>query len=153
MDEEKSLEELNRAKLEKLKAAEQKNQDQELADAEQQLSVRDRLMLRLTLKTVKTVFEDDLGEFEVETRLMTVAERAKAVQYNQLLSRSAEDAENYGKAIQGFKELLRELLITDLGDYLDSDAVMDDVVIALAMGTLRATMASVGEAIGSFRQE
>ena len=120
-----------------------------------ELSVKDRLMRRLKVKTFKTVFSDDLGEFTVETRLMTSGERYRALHYNDILAKSEGDAEKYAEAIKGFKELLKDICVTEGLDeeFWESDAVSDDVVIALVMNTLYGSIESVGEAIGSFRKE
>jgi len=119
-----------------------------------QFTIAERLMRRVQVTRFKTVFEDDLGEFPIETRQMTGSERYRALGLNQMLSQSGEDVEKYAEAINGFKQLVAELCITPgVAEYLQSDDVSDDVVIALVMNTLRQSMRLVGEAITSFRSQ
>jgi len=111
-------------------------------------------MRRVQVTRFGTVFEDDLGDFAVETRQMTSGERFRAVQLNQLLAQSDREPEKYAEAIHGFRELARELCVTPgLDDYWDGEGVTDDVVIAVVMSTLQQTMLLVGEALTSFRKE
>jgi len=130
------------------------DEDRRKAALRAQLSVRDRLMRRVQVTRFKTVFEDDLGDFVVETRQMTSGERFQAVQLNQLLAQSDREPEKYAEAIGGFRELARELCVTPgLDDYWNGEGVSDDVVIAVVMSTLQQTMRLVGEALTSFRKE
>lgn len=119
-----------------------------------QFTVAERLMRRVQVTRFKTVFDDDLGEFPVETRQMTSGERFRAVQLTQKLAESSENVERYAEAIKGFKELAAELCVTPgMGEYLGSDDVGDDVIIAIVRNTLQGSMRLVGEALTSFRKE
>ena len=111
-------------------------------------------MRRVQVIRFKTVFEDDLGDLVIETRQMTSSERAQAVELNRLLAQSKEDLDKYAEAIQGYKDLASELCITPgVLEYMRSDDVSDDVVIALVQNTLHQSMKLVGEAITSFRSQ
>jgi len=118
------------------------------------LSVADRLMRRAEKTTFKTVFQDDLGDFAVETRLMTSSERMKALELNRMLGKGSEDLNNYADAIKGLKELASEICMTPGVDaYLLSDNVSDDVVVSMVLRTVYGTLEKVGESTTSFRKE
>jgi len=118
------------------------------------LSVADRLMRRAQSARFKTVFQDDLGDFAVETRQMTSGERWRAVELNNQLAQSEKAPEKYAEAVEGFKQLAKEITLTPGMDaYYDGDQVSDDIVIAVVSRTFQGTMRLVGEAITSFRAE
>ena len=119
-----------------------------------QFTVAERLMRRVQVTRFRTIFEDDLGEIAVETRQMTSGERFRAVQLTQMLAESDKNLEKYAEAVKGFKELSAELCVTPgMAEYLGSDDVCDDVVIAIVRNTLQGSMRLVGEALTSFRKE
>ena len=126
----------------------------EREELERQLSVADRLMRRTHLARFKTVFQDDLGDFAIETRQMTSGERFRAVKLNNQLAQSEKAPEKYAEAVEGFKQLAKEITLTpDMDAYYDGDQVSDDIVIAVVSRTFQGTMRLVGEAITSFRAE
>ena len=138
---------------EALKRKFEENEERLRREVLSMLSVKDRLMRRLRTKTIKTVLEDDLGEFTIETRLMTSGERYRALQLNKMLRESEGDPEKYAKAINGFKELLVDLCVTPGLDeeFWMSDNVSDDVIIAVILNTLYGSIKLVGDAVASFR--
>ena len=154
MEEPKSLEERNIETLERLKAVEKKTEKKDAIDLATQLSIRDRLMRRAEKTTFETVFQDDLGDFAVETRLMTSSERVRALKLNQMLGQGQEDLNKYEDAINGLKELAAEICVTPgVDEYLKSDNVSDDVVVAMVIRTVYGTLETVGESITSFRKK
>lgn len=123
-------------------------------DLRDNLSVADRLMRRAKLKKFKTVFKDDLGDVEIETRQLSSSERFQATKLFEELSLSEKEPEKYAEAIEGFKKMAKEITVTPNMDvYYDSEMVSDDVVIAIVTRTFQGTMSFVGEAITSFRAE
>lgn len=137
----------------KLEGAVEAEDKQAADDIAAQLSIRDRLMRRTEKTTFKTVFEDDLGDFIVETRLMTSSERRDALKFNQMLGQGREDLNKYDEAIKGLKGLAAEICVTPgLDEYLRSDDVGDDVLVALVLRSVYGTLEKVGEAT-SFRKE
>ena len=154
MEEPKSLGERNIETLEMLKAVEKKTEKKDAIDLATQLSIRDRLMRRAEKTTFETVFQDDLGDFAVETRLMTSSERVRALKLNQMLGQGQEDLNKYEDAINGLKELAAEICVTPgVDEYLKSDNVSDDVVVAMVIRTVYGTLETVGESITSFRKK
>jgi len=140
----------SQALKDKIDRDEQKQRDEIAAH----FTVAERLMRRVQVTRFRTIFEDDLGEFPVETRQMTSGERFRAVQLTQKLAESGENVERYAEAVKGFKELAAELCVTPgMAEYLGSDDVSDDVVIAIIRNTLQGSMRLVGEALTSFRKE
>ncbi len=118
------------------------------------LSVRDRLQRRLQTKTYKTELQDDLGVFVIETRLMTSEERLNALRFNAQLRNSEGDIEEYSKAIQGFKGVLKDVCRTPgLEEYWDSDDVSDDVIVAVIMNAVYGSIEAVGDSVSSFRKK
>jgi len=149
-----SLEEKNVEARKRIIKAVEKTEEKEAVDLAAQLSVRDRLMRRLQTKTFKTVLEDDLGEFTIETRLMTSGERFRALQYNKAMAEAGNDLEKYAKAIAGFKRLCSEIVVTPgLEGFWEGDDVSDDVVIAVVLNALYGSITAAGDSIGSFRKE
>lgn len=115
------------------------------------LSVAERLMRRANTTTFKTMFKDDLGDIEVETRLMTSVERRKALTLNQMMVKGREDIAKYEEAIKGLTEMAVEICVTPgVDEYLQSDLVSDDVVVAMVMRSVYGTLEVVGEATTSF---
>uniref|UniRef100_A0A6M3MBA3 Uncharacterized protein n=1 Tax=viral metagenome TaxID=1070528 RepID=A0A6M3MBA3_9ZZZZ len=154
MEEPKSLRDRNIETLERLKGVEAKIEEKESIDLATQLTIRDRLMRRAEKTTFETMFEDDLGEFAVETRLMTSSERMKALKLNQMLGQGQEDLTKYEDAINGLKELAAEICVTPgLDEYLRSDDVSDDVLVAMVLRTVYGTLEKVGESTTSFRKK
>ena len=118
------------------------------------LSVRDRLQRRLRTKTYKTKLEDDLGPFVIETRLMTSEERLNALRFNAQLRKSEGDIDEYSKALQGFKGILKDICLTPgLDEYWDSPEVSDDVIVAVIMNAVYGSIEAVGDSVSSFRKE
>ncbi|HUW44776.1 MAG TPA: hypothetical protein VMW50_03180 [Dehalococcoidia bacterium] len=137
----------------RLEGAVDTEENEESADTAAQLSIRDRLMRRTEKTVFKTVFRDDLGDFAVETRLMTSSERSDALRMNQMLGQGREDLSKYDEAIKGLKELAAEICVTPgLDEYLRSGDVGDDVVVAMVLRSVYGTLEKVGEAT-SFRKE
>ena len=120
----------------------------------QTLSIRDRLQRRLKTKTYKTELEDDLGVFIIETRLMTSEERLNALRFNAKLRTSEGDIDEYSKALQGFKGILKDVCRTPgLEEYWDSDEVSDDVIVAVTMNAVYGSIEAVGDSVGAFRKK
>lgn len=118
------------------------------------MTIAERLMRKVQVTRFETVFKDDLGDFPIETRQMTADERSRAMLLMQQLAKSdsGDDADMYGKTIKAFGKFAAELCVTPgVEEYLLSDDVSDDVVIALVMNTLTRSMGLVREAILSFR--
>jgi len=118
------------------------------------MTIAERLMREVQVTQFKTVFEDDLGDFPIETRQMTSDERSRAMLLMQQLAQaeSEDDAEKYGETVKAFGKFAAELCVTPgMTEYLQSDDVSDDVVIALVLNTLTQSMGLVREAIISFR--
>lgn len=120
------------------------------------LSIKDRLMRRLRTKTVKTALRDDLGEFIIETRLMTGGEIARALELDKMLREAGGDPEKYLEAMRGFRELLDELCVTPgLGQGFWTDPncpATDDVVVAVVLNTAAGAAEALGEAIRDVRK-
>lgn len=149
----KTVAEENIERSAKLEAIVEREEAEEAADIAAQLTIRDRLMRRTEKTTFKTVFEDDLGEFVVEARLMTSSERREALRLNQMLGQGREDLSKYEEAIKGLKDIAAEICVTPgLDEYLRSDDVGDDVVVALVLRSVYGTLEKVGEAT-TFRKE
>lgn len=154
MEEQKSLGDQNIDTLKRLKGVEAKIEEKESIDLAAQLNIRDRLMRRAEKTTFETMFEDDLGEFAVETRLMTSSERMKALNLNKMLGQGREDLTKYEDAINGLKELAAEICVTPgLDEYLRSDDVSDDILVAMVLRTVYGTLEKVGESTTSFRKK
>ena len=154
MEEPKSLEDQNIETRERLMKAADKTEKKDEIDLETQLTIRDRLMRRTEKTTFETMFEDDLGDFAVETRLMTSSERMKALKLNQMLGQGREDLNKYEEAINGLKELAAEICVTPgLDEYLRSDDVSDDILVAMVLRTIYGTLEKVGESTTSFRKK
>lgn len=149
----KTLAEENIERMARLEAAVETEEKRDAADIAAQLTIRDRLMRRTEKTTFKTIFEDDLGEFVVEARLMTSSERREALRLNQMLGQGHTDLAKYEEAIKGLKDIAAEICVTPgLDEYLRSDDVGDDVVVALVLRSVYGTLEKVGEAT-SFRKE
>jgi hypothetical protein len=99
-----SLSEGNREKLAKLEALEKKDEERDEADLAAQMSVRERLMRRLKSNTVKIPFQDDLGEFNVEARLLSPDEQKTIGDYRIQLLKFREELQ---KAPTDIKELIK----------------------------------------------
>jgi len=116
------------------------------------LSVRDRLMRRLRAETVKTTLRDDLGEFTIETRLMTAGEIRRALKLDKLYS--SGDSEKMMEAHRGFSELLDELCVTPgfpPGFWTSEDCPAEPAVKAAIVARTAVQSADIGRRISSFR--
>jgi hypothetical protein len=113
-------------------------------------------MRRLQTRTIKTVLEDDLGPFTIQTRLMTSEEMARALELDKMLREAGENPEKYLEAMKGFRELLDDLCVTpDLGPgfWTDPDCpATDDVVVAIVLNTAAGAALALGEAIRDVRK-
>ena len=134
-------------------SAEKRKTERKLEDV-RNLGVAERLMRRVQAKRFQIVFEDEEGEFPVETRLMTSNERYQALKLNEVLSKAGENLDQYQEAMAGLKDLAREVTVTPGMDaYYDSDQVSDDVILAVVMRTVYGTLEAVGDSLTSFRRE
>jgi len=115
------------------------------------LGVKDRLMRRLKTNRIPTVLRDDLGEFTIYSRMMTSGERARATHYNKMWGQAKENPDKYGEAVDGFRELAKEIGLGLDADFWDSEAVSDDVIIAFILNALQGTAKAIGDSITSFR--
>jgi len=150
----KTLAEENIERMARLEAAVETEEKRDAADIAAQLTIRDRLMRRTEKTTFETTFQDDLGDFAVETRLMTSNERMKALKLNLMISEGREDLTKYEEAINGLKELAAEICVTPgLDEYLRSDDVSDDILVAMVLRTVYGTLEKVGESTTSFRKK
>jgi len=150
---EKSLEERNIETRKRLMevAERQDGKAVEKDKLRNQLSIRDRLMRRQEKKSFSVTFEDDLGEFQIKTRMMTSAERQMTFELNQKLTESESDPDLYQDAMGEFKDLAKRICITSgLEEYWEENA-SDDISVGLVMNTLRASIEAVGAAMTSFR--
>jgi len=120
------------------------------------MTIAERLMRKVQVTTFETVFQDDLGDFPIETRQMTADERSRAMLLMQQLAKaeSEDDAKIYGETVKAFGKFAAEICVTPgIEGYLQSDDVSDEVLIALVLNTLTQSMRLVREAIISFRPE
>ena len=118
------------------------------------MSIRDRLMRRLETETVKTRLRDDLGEFEIETRLMTIGEIQRAIELDKMYS--SGDAEKMIEALEGFSEILDEIcVVTGLGDgfWTDPDCPAEPAVKAAIVTRTAVVSADIGRRVNSFRDQ
>jgi len=122
------------------------------------MSIRDRLMRRLETQTVKTALRDDLGEFEIETRLMTTGELQRAMELDRMLA--SGDPERYVEAMRGFSEILDEVCVTPGltdGFWTSQDCPADPsvkvaIVLRTAMGGAEA-VSNIVRRVRSFRRD
>ena len=118
------------------------------------LSIADRLMRRTQLARFQILFQDDLGDFSIETRQMTSRERFRTTELTNLLDQSEKETKKYTEAIEGLRQLAKEITLTPgMDDYYDSDQVTDEVVLLLVLRTFRGTLKMGGDAITFFREE
>jgi len=118
------------------------------------LGVRDRLMRRLETETVKTTLQDDLGDFEIETRLMTIGEIQRALELDKMYT--SGDVDQMMKAHKGFGELLDEICVTPgLGDgfWSSPDCPAEPAVKSAIVARTAVQSADVGRRISSFRDQ
>lgn len=118
------------------------------------LSVKDRLMRRLKVETVKTVLEDDLGEFTIETRLMTTGEIRKALELDEMYS--SGDPSQMMEAHRGFSEILDEICVTtgfEPGFWASPDCPAEPAVKAAIVTRSAVASADIGRRISSFRSQ
>jgi len=118
------------------------------------LGVRDRLMRRLETETVKTTLSDDLGDFEIETRLMTIDEIQRALEIDKMYT--SGDPEKLMEAHRGFSKLLDEICVTPgLGDgfWSSPDCPAEPAVKSAIVARTAVQSADVGRRISSFRDQ
>jgi len=134
----------------------EENEERLIREVISRLSIKDRLMRRLQTKTIRTVLEDDLGSFTIETRLMTSDEMARALEFDKMLREAGENPEKYLEAMKGFRELLDDLCVTPHlgpGFWTDPDCpATDDVVVAIVLNTAAGAAVALGEAIRDVRK-
>lgn len=118
---------MNKEKLEKL--AEQGDEEAKLSLAEV-LSIRERLERRLKTRTIKVQFSDDLGDFDVEIRLMSPEEQRNLMKlysdlsgYLKVQSPQKDSTEEAQKLLDRGTELLNQ--IYELAGYLCVDKELD----------------------------
>ena len=119
-----------------------------------QLSVRDRLMRRLETETVKTILRDDLGDFKIETRLMTIGEIQRALELDKMYTNG--DPDLMMEAHRAYGELLDEICVTPgLGDgfWSSPDCPAEPAVKAAIVARTAVQSADVGRRISSFRDQ
>lgn len=111
-----SLSEKNRETLERLEKAEQRDEEKDSAELAAQLSIRERLMRRLKSNKVKVTFNDDLGPFDIEVRLLSPNEqtivsdtRIKLLRFREELAKAPRDISEIQKLEKRGNELLQEL--------------------------------------------
>ena len=116
------------------------------------MSVRDRLMRRLETQTVKTALRDDLGEFEIETRLMTTGEIQRALELDKMFS--SGDAEKFMQAVRGYSEILDEICLTpgfEPGFWTSPDCPAEPAVKVAIVTRTAVVSADIGRRVSSFR--
>lgn len=128
-----------------------KHEEAERENLIRNLGVRDRLMRRLKANRIPTILKDDLGEFTIYSRMITSGERARATKYNKMWGQAQETPEKYGEAVDGFRELAKDISIGLDADFWDSEAVSDDVIIAFILNALQGTAKAIGDSVTSFR--
>jgi hypothetical protein len=127
--------------------------DEQKKNLAEQLSVRDRLMLRLNSRKVITKFKDPLGNFTVQTRMLNGKERTKFLELNKMLSTANNDPTKYEAAIAGMKAIVADINLTPGLDreYLLGDEISDDVVLTIILSTFNGAAEAVMEGVASFR--
>ena len=125
--------------------------DAEKLEFTRNLSTRDRLMRRLSSTKITTKLRDDLGEFEVQTRMFTSLERTHFLDLNRMLSESKSDAEKYKSAMDELKHLAAEISVDPGPDYYEGDTVSDDVVLIVLLNAFNGAAKHVTEVVASFR--
>ena len=135
----------------RLEANYEKHEEAEQEKLVQHLTVKDRLMRRLRANRIPTILKDDLGEFTIYSRMITSGERARATKYNKMWGQAQETPEKYGEAVDGFRELAKDISIGLDADFWDSEAVSDDVIIAFILNALQGTAKAIGDSVTSFR--
>jgi len=116
-----------------------------------QLSVRERLMRRKTVKRIDTVFIDDVGDFVVKTRLFKPHERQTVLESMNKMNTLEGDLTQYSEAITGLRGVCKEIDMNVGEDFWDSEYATDDVVVAVILNTLSGGLEAVGEGMKSFR--
>jgi len=126
----------------------------QVAELAQSLSIAERLMRRLKAKTFKLTLQDDLGDIELEVRMMTTSERLLATSLLSKMSTLDEDVESYIKCLEELKQLAKEITLTDgFAEYADSEAVTEDVLLALILTSISGSKQEFGNDINFFRAE
>jgi hypothetical protein len=122
------------------------------ADLVARLSVKDRLMRRLQVETVKHILKDDIGEFTIETRLMPIGEIQRALELDRMYT--SGDAEKMMEAHSGFGELLDEICVTPGlggGFWSSPECPAEPAVKAAIVARTAVASADIGRRISSFR--
>jgi len=70
-----SMSKANRERLEKLEKVERDVEVKTASDSLENLKIRDRLLRRLIANTIQVEFEDDMGKFNIEARLLSPEEQ------------------------------------------------------------------------------
>jgi len=125
--------------------------EEEKREFARKLSTRDRLMRRLASTKITTKLQDDLGEFNVQTRMMTSLERTQFLDLNKQLADSKNDSEKYKDSMDELKKLASEISIDPGPDYYEGDKASDDVVLIVLLNAFNGAAKHVTEAIASFR--
>lgn len=99
------MNEENKLKLAQLEKAERKEEVKETIDLATQLTVRDRLMRRLKSNTIQVPFKDDVGEFNIEVRMLSPEEQVEFLKYRRQLFQIRREMDNPPTTIDGIKEL------------------------------------------------
>lgn len=118
------------------------------------LGVKDRLLRRLQTETIKTPLQDDLGDFIIETRFMTIEEIQRAIELDKKYT--SGDAEKMMEAHRGFSEILDEICVTPgLGDgfWSSPDCPAEPAVKAAIVARTAVQSADVGRRMSSFRDQ
>lgn len=127
--------------------------EEEKASLREQLSVRDRLMLRLKSTRIPVTFRDPLGDFTVEVRLMTASERDRFIRYNALIEQGKTFPEKLVEGLTGLKALAGDICVTEGLDaaYWGGPDVSDDVVMSVCIASWAGVARDVREQIDRFR--
>ena len=118
------------------------------------LGVKDRLMRRLQTETIKTPLQDDLGDFIIETRLMTIEEIQRAIELDKKYT--SGDAEKMMEAHRGFSEILDEICVTPGlggGFWSSPDCPAEPAVKVAIVARTAVQSADVGRRMSSFRDQ
>lgn len=115
------------------------------------LSIRDRLMRRLRHSRIPSFFKDDLGEFKIETRMLTGEERESAIDLNRALIEAGNDLLKTRETMKKIREFLATVSVTPI-DWLDTQ-LSEDVIMIVFLNTIARTTRSLMEEIDKFRAE
>ena len=93
------------AQIAELKAQAEKGEKQSQMKLEEMLTVRDRLLRRVTHTIIKVPFVDDVGTFNVNVRMLTEAEQRRTIELQQKLA-GITDVEKYAVLIDELISLI-----------------------------------------------